>query len=325
MFLKNVYKGPHEWWLFLITSLMFLLGYLIGQLPISGVLIYAFQNKYGRMPGPEDTEMLSTPDFAAFGLDLNLVFVLLMFMFIGALFMLWLFLKLLHKRNLKSLITPYQNINWSKIFFAFFLWLGFAFVLEGITYFTNPEVYHFQFEAQRFFILLLLSLTLLPLQTSTEELFFRGYLMQGISLASTYRVVPLIISSILFGAMHLLNPEVAKFGMATMATYYIGVAFFLGMITLLDDSLELALGVHAATNFFSAVFVSYDGGALQTYALVKTEVVNMGIMMPIFFSVAAIFTFICWKKYNWEGWHKVFGKNEGNLLEEEMNLKVEEP
>jgi hypothetical protein len=98
---------------------------------------------------------------------------------------------------------------------------------------------------------------------------------------------------------------VEEFGVGIMFTYYASVGFFLGLITVMDGSLELALGVHAATNMFSALFVSYEGGALKTYAIFNTEVVNVGLMLPIFFVVAAIYFIICWKKYKWEGWRRL--------------------
>ena len=125
--------------------------------------------------------------------------------------------------------------------------------------------------------------------------------MQGIGLLSHKKWIPLIITSFLFGSLHYFNPEIDKFGAELMMTYYIGVGLFLGFITLMDDSLELALGIHAATNIFSATIVTFDGSALKTNAIFITEVVNIELMLILFIVSAVLFTVICYKKYNWKG------------------------
>ena len=116
--------------------------------------------------------------------------------------------------------------------------------------------------------------------------------------------------------MHGANPEVSKFGWGIMMSYYIGTGLFLGIITLMDDSLELALGVHAATNIFAATMVTFEGAALQTPALFKTEIVNIELMIPVFFVFASIFTLICARKYGWSNWQKLLGKIDRSLGEE---------
>jgi len=138
-----------------------------------------------------------------------------------------------------------------------------------------------------------------------EELFFRGYLLQGIGLLVKNRWIPLIITSILFGLIHSSNPEIEKFGFWTMQVYYLSAGLLLGVVTLMDDSLELALGVHAATNFIGAVLVGYDGAALQTDSLFKTETMNATWMTQGFIIAAIIFILICKKKYNWGSFNRL--------------------
>ena len=309
MFLNIAKKGVNDWWTYLFTIIGVIAGYAIGQMPLFFVI---FLNN----PGVDEatlTELVESSNFEALGLSNNLSLFLILLSFVGAFIMLGLLLNFLHKRTIKSLITPFENINWSKVFFGFGLWLLFGLVIEGVTYLLNPEVYYFQFQWSKFLPLLAISILILPIQTSFEEVFFRGYLMQGIGLVSGYKWIPLVITSVLFGSMHYFNPEVEKFGAGLMLTYYIGVGLFLGFITLMDDSLELALGIHAATNIFSATFVTFDGSALKTNAIFLTEVVNIELMLPLFFASAAIFTFICWKKFGWDGYSYALGKVEKEL------------
>jgi uncharacterized protein len=104
-----------------------------------------------------------------------------------------------------------------------------------------------------------------------------------------------------------MNPEVGEFGTGIMMTYYMGVGLFLGILTLMDDSLELALGVHAATNIFGAIFVTFEKSALQTPAIFRLQEVDVTYMIPIFFVAALLFTFVCAKKYQWSDWSKIYG------------------
>lgn len=224
-------------------------------------------------------EMLNSMDFSDINLDNNLFIFLMLLAFVIGLVFLGIGLKHIHKKPFTSIITPKRSINWNKIFFSFGLWMLLTILLEGVFFILQPDIYTFQFEPSKFFVLLLIALFVFPFQTSFEELLFRGYLLQGISLLSKYRWIPLVITSVAFGGMHFANPEVQAFGLGLSMTYYIGVGLFLGIITLLDDSLELALGIHAATNIYGALFVTFDDSAIQTAALFHTSEVNMGWML----------------------------------------------
>ena len=313
MFLNISGKGNNRWWAYVITIIAVVAGYGIGQTPLALVI----QSKNPGMSEDRLMELIESSNFEALGLDLNTSLVLILLSFVGAFIMLWGSLKKLHKRSLKSLITPFEKVNWSKIFFSFGLWTLFALIIELISYLINPEVYIFQLDWSKFIPLLAICIFILPIQTSFEEVFFRGYLMQGIGLLSKNKLAPLVITSVLFGSMHLLNPEVEKFGTGLMLSYYIGVGFFLGFITLMDDSLELALGIHAATNFLSATFVTFEGTALKTNAIFLTEDVNIELMLLFFLASAALFTFICWRKYRWKKWNNAIGEIEN---QPELNL-----
>lgn len=307
MFFQRAFEGENKWWIWLITLVMAFLGYTLGQVPLLiGMVYYIDKNDIMSQMSMEELEALLTKmDFEALGMDLNMTLFLLLLMFVFMSLFLIIFLKILHKRHWKTLITPFEKINWNKIFFSFFLWLGFTGILEAVSYFSDPSVYTLTFDLGKFLPMLVIILLLMPIQTTTEELVFRGYLMQGFGIWTKSKIIPLIATSVLFGLMHIMNPEVEKFGMGIMMTYYMSVGFFLGLITIMDGTLELAIGVHAATNMFSAIFVSYAGGALQTNAIFNTEVVDVGMMLPVFFVVATIYFLICWKKYNWVGWSKL--------------------
>ena len=121
--------------------------------------------------------------------------------------------------------------------------------------------------------------------------------------------------------MHIANPEVDKLGNIIMI-YYIGTGFFLGILTLMDDGMELALGFHAANNLFTALLVTADWTAFQTHSVYKSiaDPASMGvseIIVPVFV-IFPILLFIFSKKYNWSNWaDKLTGKVKDVVVNEE--------
>jgi len=190
------------------------------------------------------------------------------------------------------------------------LWFSISvgFIVVGI--FMDSDELIWNFKPIPFFFLVLISLVLLPLQTSMEELLFRGYLMQGLGGLVKNRWFPLLVTSILFGVMHSLNPEVEKLGYGIMV-FYIGTGLFFGITTLMDEGTELALGLHAANNIVAAVFVTANWTAFQTDALyVDTSEPSLGweTFVPVFV-LYPIILLVLSKKYGWKNWsEKLVGK-----------------
>ncbi len=159
---------------------------------------------------------------------------------------------------------------------------------------------------------------MIPVQTTVEELIFRGYLMQGFGLLAKNRWFPLVMTSLIFGGMHLFNPEVEKMGYL-ISLYYIGTGFFLGIITLMDEGTELALGFHAANNLIAALLVTADWTAFQTHSIFKDvsePSAGFDILLPVFI-IFPILLFIFSKKYKWSGWKE---KLTGNIYPEHATI-----
>ena len=91
---------------------------------------------------------------------------------------------------------------------------------------------------------------------------------------------------------------------------YLIMGFFLGLITLMDEGLELALGWHYANNVAAALLVTADWTALQTdsiYKYVGEPDVTSQILPALIIFPILIYHFSV--KYKWSGWkEKLFGK-----------------
>jgi len=112
-----------------------------------------------------------------------------------------------------------------------------------------------------------------PIQTSSEELLFRGYLTQMLGRRLRNPWLLSLITGLGFGALHLANPEVVH-NFWLLLIFYVSFGMFASLVTLRDGGLELALGMHAANNLFSALVATYPDGALRTPALFTSSVLD---------------------------------------------------
>ena len=233
----------------------------------------------------------------------NVVLILLLAPLAAGLFIVLGWTKLVHSQTITSLTTSRPKIDWKRIFFSFSLWGAITVIMTLALVYLAPEDFVFNFKLQPFLMLAVIGILLIPLQTSFEEYLFRGYMMQGIGIMAKNRWLPLVITSVLFGVMHLGNPEVGKLGYGIMV-YYIGTGFFLGIITLMDEGLELALGFHAANNLITALLVTADWTAFQTHSIyrdISEPALGWDVLIPIFV-VFPILLLIFAKKYGWTNW-----------------------
>ncbi len=218
--------------------------------------------------------------------------------------------KNIHNQPIKSLTTSRKKIDWNRVAFGFVIIAIISIATVLIDYFTNPADYVVNFEPSKFFLMLIIAVIFVPLQTSFEEYLFRGYLMQGFGILSKTRWLPLILTSVIFGGLHFFNPEVTKLGNIIMI-YYIGTGFLLGIMTLMDEGMELALGFHAGNNLVTAVLVTADWTAFQTNSLLK-DISEPGTGWDNVYPILILYPlilFIMAKKYKWTDWKgKLFGK-----------------
>lgn len=303
MIFKHAREGENQWWMYILTTLLMFIGYGVGQLPLLWAQTRAV-DKYAL--GTDDINtFLQTMDFSILHLTTNQGIFLMFFIFVVATIFFLLGIKFIHKKSIQGLITPRSRINWPKVAFGFVVWIVLTFIFELINYLINPDNYELIVNWGRLFWLFIICITVLPIQTTLEELFFRSYLMKGIGLLSKYKWIPLVITSLLFGLVHGTNPEMAKFGAIPMQLYYISAGLILGIMTIMDDGLELAIGVHAATNFYGAIFFCFEGSVLQTDSIWRITEVNAWAMAGVFILSGVIFLWLAQRMFDWRPFTKI--------------------
>ena len=306
MFIENASNIKNNWWRYFIVGPLIIISFwqIIGSIPF--VIGFAMNVDFENM----DPNMANdiTYMFSVFpSLNYGLALFLLTFAF--GILGLYITIRFLHNQDFKSLTTARKKIDFSRIFYSFILVVGISLVIFPINLFMSPESYEMTFNLNQFLILILICLTLLPIQTSFEEYLIRGYLLQGIGICTKSRALAFTIPSILFGLLHFANPEIDKLGNEFIFAYII-MGFFLGIITMMDEGLELALGWHYANNLIAALLVTADWSALQTNSIYKyvgepdifSQILPALIIFPLLIYHFSI-------KYKWSGWNeKLFGK-----------------
>lgn len=299
---KGFYTGQNQWWMYVLGVLAAFLGYLVFQVIMMVPLLSgAMSNGITMKEISENPNILFNPD--AVGMNRSVLLALMMGMFVFCLVFFWGAIKFIQKKTLPSIITGFENIRWSRYLFSFGIWGILLVGLTIVSYLISPQDMEIRFDAEKFIILLIVSVIFIPIQTATEEIIFRGYLMQGLGLAFKNGILPLIITSVLFGLMHASNPEAKAHGLLIMMPYYIFFGAFLGLLTLLDEGAELAMGIHCANNLLSSLLVCSKNSVLQTDAIFYTNAENPGGEFFIWIIMASICFAILFKKYKLNNWN----------------------
>lgn len=296
-YIQQAYKGKLETWMVILTTAI-----------VSGVFVLNFIFYLFVSPEELDASYEMMKQW-----DSNLMLILNLGVFVPLILLLFVFVKFIHQRSIVSLTTSRKKVDFGRIAFSFFMIVTFTLATFAISYYYDSSDVVMQFNPGRFAILFVICVLLFPFQIGLEEYLFRGYLMQHIGVIVRNRWFPLILTSILFGIMHSANPEVAEIGYFKMMIFYVGTGLLLGIMTLMDEGLELALGFHFGNNLLAALLITSDWSALQTDAIFKNTAEQgissvTEIIAPVLI-VYPIMLLILSKKYGWTNWkERLFGK-----------------
>lgn len=220
---------------------------------------------------------------------------ILSLLFIVSIFM----IKLFQNRSFSEIINGTKKVRWSRSFYGFSIWFLICILVYGIIgYFLNPEKYILQFEIMSFIPLFLIVIIMVPIQSIGEEFIYRGYLGQGFAGWTKSRWMTWILPSILFGLMHFGGTDgTINFTLIMFGHLVFGLT--MGLISILDDGIELPMGIHAANNIF--VFLFSTSGLTPTSAIfyVKDNTATLwGILLCIVLNIVLILFFA--RKYKWD-------------------------
>ncbi|MBL1438293.1 MAG: CPBP family intramembrane metalloprotease [Rhodobacteraceae bacterium] len=207
---------------------------------------------------------------------------------------LWLVLKFLHHRSLLSLIAPTGKVHWKHYIRA----AVFVLVFSLIT--SLPVLYNAEFTQQlslaEWLPWLAPALLLLFLQTTTEELLFRGYLMQQLAARFHSRWVWWVLPAVIFGAIHYSPLHGDNSWLVVGATILTGL--ILGDITARFGDLSIAMGLHFANNLTVIFLLGVPGQIsglslfLHDFNVQDTDAMRVGILSSSGLMLAVYFVFL---------------------------------
>jgi uncharacterized protein len=289
-YLELARQGKNGGWRIILAVLLMLFAWqVLGAMPSAILLVWmAF---HGQLKAGFTGGILP-------GMDPLVGFVALMLASVFFMGGIYLAIRFIHRRPLLTLVTPARSLAWRRLFQGFGVWFGLVALMSLVEALVYPGRYVWTLNLSRFLPFLFLALIFIPIQTSTEELFFRGYLLQEFGLRQKNIWVLSAISGLIFGIPHLLNPE-ATVNYPLLGFYYFAFGFCLAFITLRDGKMELALGAHAANNLFSVIIANYTITALPSPSLFTIKVLDAVYSVPVAILGMGIFIFLFigpWKR-----------------------------
>ena len=234
------------------------------------------------------------------------------YMFIIGIIGVWIAVRVLHKKTLTQVVTGRKTFDYNRVVYA--IWVGFllhsALLILDVL-FIHTEITFRSPSFSEYITFFLFAVVLTTYQAGFEEIFFRGYLLQGLSLIARNRVVITIVSSVLFVLPHLANPEPFEYGFAPYATSLFMFALFMTVIVLVDGGIELAIGYHALNNLWIGLIANTEVTALQTPSLLIVPIERYAMFpdVPVQLIVYIVFLAILNKKYKWFIWKTLMPGN----------------
>jgi uncharacterized protein len=251
---------------------------------------------------------VNSNDLSVLGLDPNIYLLEMLFPFFVGLAAFFFLLKPLHGKEFKKVLNGTDSFRWNRLLISALVWTIFAAVYLFVSIKLDPSNYSLINTSSTLIPLIIISVLLLPFQAAWEEIIFRGYLMQGFSVLLKNRWSPVIMTSLLFAVMHIINPEIKEFGFWNIMPQYLLFGLIFGIMTIFDDGIEAAIGAHAANNAFLSVMLTTKGSVLQTPAVYEqhnyhplTEFLTMLLMGILILIVLKLI-------FKWKDFSILFGK-----------------
>jgi membrane protease YdiL (CAAX protease family) len=273
-YLEAARQGRNDWWRYLISFPAILISWLmVGTIPVLLLMAYV------SIDGDPVTSFSGT---GFVGIPRVLEFLATMLTFIPLIVATLLAVRFIHARSLQTLITGETHIRWGRVFAGAGVWLVIAALVSMVEALFYPGRYILTFQPAALIVFAVVALIFIPLQTSAEELLFRGYLLQWIGLRLKNKWLLSLLNGALFFLPHIANPEMATNSILVGLGYF-AMGFFLTLITLKDNGMELALGMHAGNNLFSVLFANYTVTALPSPALFTIQTLD-----PVYSLIALV-------------------------------------
>ncbi|MDR2967506.1 MAG: CPBP family intramembrane metalloprotease [Methanobacteriaceae archaeon] len=278
LFLDNVKKGKNNLWRYLLTIFL-----SWGLSSIIASILFIFTILFYIMHFGNFDINIILDSIVNFQSDPVFLFLLIFLSFSLSMIIFYICVKFIHKKDLISLVNVskgkniagkriswIKRIRWDRFLKGALLWSIFLIITEFILYIYNPNSFIFNFDIENIFLMILLFIIAIPIQVTFEELFFRGYLIQGLKLKIKNPIFIILFSSLVFSLGHIINGGYDSIFMIQNVVVTLIVGIMLCGFTLVDNGIELATGAHLANNFFAVIISSSDGSLGNFNSIIQT-------------------------------------------------------
>jgi len=198
----------------------------------------------------------------------------------------------LHRRPWRSVITPFRRINVRLIAIGAVMWLVPLAITAVAAALVGLDSVRWNYQPAAFWPLAVVVLLLTFFQTTSEELFFRGYLSQWIALRGARIWVISLSNAALFGAVHLANPLLAGYRggdyLVSIVPYFV-IGFVWAWVSCTSGSIELAIGAHFINNLVAFLLIAPPELGGESGGLFLVESTSAGSSTLTAIVVATVF------------------------------------
>jgi uncharacterized protein len=278
--------GRYRWWRYVLGLVVILFAWMVAANFASAIVALA-------IGGQEGVAAFSRLDFAALGPVGGFVVVMAGFpVFLAGILIA---VALIHQRHPRTLITAREKISWRRVGHGFVAGFVPWVLLGGLgQYLLYPDTFSFNSDLKTFALFVPIALILTAIQTTTEELFFRGYIVQGASRIWSNRMFLAIVSAAIFTLPHATNPESQEGGWIGMFLgLFVGTGLLFAIVSSIDGTTELAIGAHFANNIAYFLLFNWSGSFFATPALFSIseyharfyDIISL-VLIPVFLAIA---------------------------------------
>jgi erythromycin esterase-like protein/membrane protease YdiL (CAAX protease family) len=235
-FIENASLGKNEWWRYALTILVMVLFAGLFTVIFGKFVMPIVKLNFEKTPFSETlvTLMGLGGTFAALLLGL------------------WLMINKLHKRSFATLIHDKSKFSWKLWFLGFLLWSPMLILLSFIFQYQDFNRFlSLSFSLPQIFFLFFVGIICVGVQSTAEEIIFRGYALQGVSLKIKRTLFLVIINSLIFALLHF------GYGFQSLLEAFVFGVFFT-LIVLRIKRIEFAAGAHTVNNLILLLFFPPD-------------------------------------------------------------------
>lgn len=213
----------------------------------------------------------------------------------------------LHQRPGLTVLTVRPTFRWNRMLFAFGVMLILCALPEVLIYLGEPADYYISLDWGRFVPALLFGLVFITLQALSEEALYRGYLLQASGLATRNLPATVFITILFFAAPHWNNVDGDK---AVSMSFFVGFGLLLALTTLLDNGVEISVGIHTANNVFGTLIVNHPDDGFPSPSIIGSHHLTFNWTLVVATWVSyLILLWILTRKYRWN-WQRLLKTGE---------------